>query len=346
MYYATTRAENDPRFARASPGSRASRESRSTSTPTAATGNAQHARRRDRRPRRRRAGHPGRRRQLSLRVDLRPVPGQTRLDRDPRPRGRRPQRQRRLRRRRRHRHRHLRQLGRRPADGLPRRPGRPFSTTEGRAPTATTACATSTRCGRPCSTAATPSPPTSRAASPRRSRRDAAGGTYIVEAAVPPGYEIVKEEDKNVDFGEATPPACAPAAGLRRRSTPGAGRAFAVPGRSRRPFAGQTAAPLRPQAGRPLQRAERRGRLLPLHRGAHGRPPVGFILNDLANEFDPNAPTFGEKYAPPGCRSRSGTDRDRDRPRLLRRVRGLQRARPVHLHRQPCRRRRHLAPTC
>ena len=26
---------------------------------------------------------------------------------------------------------------------------------------------------------------------------------------------------------------------------------------------------------------------------------VGGILNDLANEFDPNAPTFGEKYAPP-----------------------------------------------
>ncbi len=26
---------------------------------------------------------------------------------------------------------------------------------------------------------------------------------------------------------------------------------------------------------------------------------VGLILDDLANEFDPNAPTFGEKYAPP-----------------------------------------------
>ena len=26
---------------------------------------------------------------------------------------------------------------------------------------------------------------------------------------------------------------------------------------------------------------------------------VGFILNDLANEFDPNTPSFGEKYAPP-----------------------------------------------
>ena len=27
-------------------------------------------------------------------------------------------------------------------------------------------------------------------------------GTYIVEAVAPPGYEHVKEEDKNVDFGD------------------------------------------------------------------------------------------------------------------------------------------------
>ena len=26
---------------------------------------------------------------------------------------------------------------------------------------------------------------------------------------------------------------------------------------------------------------------------------AGVILNDLANEFDPNAPAFGEKFAPP-----------------------------------------------
>ena len=26
---------------------------------------------------------------------------------------------------------------------------------------------------------------------------------------------------------------------------------------------------------------------------------VGFILDDTQNEFDPNAPNFGEKYAPP-----------------------------------------------
>ena len=26
---------------------------------------------------------------------------------------------------------------------------------------------------------------------------------------------------------------------------------------------------------------------------------IGFILDDTANEFDPNSPQFGEKYAPP-----------------------------------------------
>ncbi|MHC4169248.1 MAG: hypothetical protein ACYSWQ_20050, partial [Planctomycetota bacterium] len=32
-------------------------------------------------------------------------------------------------------------------------------------------------------------------------------GTYIVESTTPPDYTLVKEEDKNVDFGEAYIPA-------------------------------------------------------------------------------------------------------------------------------------------
>ena len=31
-------------------------------------------------------------------------------------------------------------------------------------------------------------------------------GDYIVEAATPPGYKLVKEEDKNVDFGDEYTP--------------------------------------------------------------------------------------------------------------------------------------------
>ena len=45
-------------------------------------------------------------------------------------------------------------------------------------------------------------------------------GTYIVEVVVPPGYDLVKEEDKNVDFGDEITPA------TRALETPGP----AVPG--------------------------------------------------------------------------------------------------------------------
>ncbi len=42
-------------------------------------------------------------------------------------------------------------------------------------------------------------------------------GDYIVEVVPPPGYEIIKPEDKNVDFGdEYVPGARAAAAALRR----------------------------------------------------------------------------------------------------------------------------------
>ena len=57
-------------------------------------------------------------------------------------------------------------------------------------------------------------------------------GTYIVEAAVPPGYVLVKEEDKNVDFGDTytpslqlLPPVCV------GEPHTGPGRAVALPGR-------------------------------------------------------------------------------------------------------------------
>jgi large repetitive protein len=35
---------------------------------------------------------------------------------------------------------------------------------------------------------------------------DLSAGTYIVEAVPPPGYQIVKEEDRNVDFGDTYTP--------------------------------------------------------------------------------------------------------------------------------------------
>jgi hypothetical protein len=135
-------------------------------------------------------------------------------------------------------------------------------------------------------------------------------GGYIVEAVPPPGYVIVKEEDKNVDFGDTytpslqlTPPACvgdahvvAPYLSFQTDDTgtllPGITDPIAsiYAGVSRNLcdrkqvtlFAGQnTAADFHlftevPKAAR----------------------VVGFSNNDLAAEFDTTSPIFGEKSAP------------------------------------------------
>jgi FtsP/CotA-like multicopper oxidase with cupredoxin domain len=124
-------------------------------------------------------------------------------------------------------------------------------------------------------------------------------GTYIVEATVPPGYVLVKEEDKNVDFGDTYTPS------LQLLPPVCVGEPHTVPAElSLFPgvpsvFAGQQ---------RPL--CDRRQVILSIGQNAAadfhlftevpkaGRL-VGFILNDLANEFDPNTPSFGEKFAPP-----------------------------------------------
>ena len=135
IYYANTRAENDPRYAVGDPwepgiprvqvnlyADGGAAGSSLTPLPDGVIDDLNGDG----------SGDPGRRGQLP--VQLAPgssVPGGRRdrepgVDRGPWNRGRRPQRQRRLRRRRRHRHCHHGQLGRQPADRLPRRP-RPTS---------------------------------------------------------------------------------------------------------------------------------------------------------------------------------------------------------------------------
>jgi hypothetical protein len=130
-----------------------------------------------------------------------------------------------------------------------------------------------------------------------------AAGIYIVEAVPPPGYEIVKEEDKNVDFGEtfipdpmALPMECV-------------GDAHPVPQYltlfpdQNIEVAGWTPGMTRPYCDR---------KKVYLSNGQNAatdfflftKAPIaghiyGFILDDTQNEFDPNAPNFGEKYAPP-----------------------------------------------
>lgn len=150
-------------------------------------------------------------------------------------------------------------------------------------------------------------------------------GRYVVKVIVPNGYALVKEEDKNVDFGEeyvpqefwltgyelgdsgvadASPrptveeyPLAAPFCVGTLHDVPSTLSLF--PGTVNAAFGGDK---------RPLCDAK----LIDVKPGMNAaanfflftEAPVaghiyGFVLDDTTNEFDPNAPTFGEKYAPP-----------------------------------------------
>ncbi len=143
---------------------------------------------------------------------------------------------------------------------------------------------------------------------------DLAPGHYIVEVVPPVGYEVQKEEDKNVDFGDSIvvstlslPPEC-----VGERPFPVPAELDLFPGveipaeyRDSPPtisYAGY-AGKKRPYCNR---------KAVALNAGSNAamdfhlftKTPlaghiVGMILDDLANEFNPQAPTFGEKFAPP-----------------------------------------------
>jgi hypothetical protein len=129
-------------------------------------------------------------------------------------------------------------------------------------------------------------------------------GNYIVEAVPPKGYKLVRAEDKNVDFGEEyTPsPLALPAVCV--------GDDYDVPAYYSL-FADTSADFPKPvNAGDPLKECNRKHVYLQSGLNAPAEfffftdAPVaahvkGFILDDLANEFDPNNPNFGEKFAPP-----------------------------------------------
>jgi FtsP/CotA-like multicopper oxidase with cupredoxin domain len=124
-------------------------------------------------------------------------------------------------------------------------------------------------------------------------------GTYIVEATRPPGYELVKEEDRNVDFGDTytpslllLPPVCVG----EPHTVPALLALFAG---TPAPYAGES----RPLCDR-KQVALNNGQNTAADFFLFTEVPkagrfVGFILNDLANEFNPANPSFGEKFAPP-----------------------------------------------
>ena len=122
-------------------------------------------------------------------------------------------------------------------------------------------------------------------------------GKYVVEVIPQTGYEIVKSQDRNVDFGDAyTRPELVAAACV--------GTEYVVPANlslfpEPAPLAGQT-----------LNLCDRK--LVTLGQSDNSAAdfflftevPIaahftGMILDDTANEFDPTSPQFGEKYAPP-----------------------------------------------
>ena len=139
---------------------------------------------------------------------------------------------------------------------------------------------------------------------------DIATGVYIVESVLPEGYELLKEEDRNVDYGDTyvpapmqLPPECVGDEHLvppyMSYMTDEAGNPLVGTTADEAPFAGQI---------RPL--CDRKTVLLSTAKNAAAdffmftdvpisAHVVGGILDDTANEFDPNSTNFGEKYAPP-----------------------------------------------
>jgi large repetitive protein len=127
-------------------------------------------------------------------------------------------------------------------------------------------------------------------------------GYYIVEVVPPVGYEVQKEEDKNVDFGEvyqiSTLNEAVGCVGTRATPVPQFLKLFPdveIPAEYRtgnRPLCDRKA----------IEHFARQNTAVDFHLFTEvpvAGHIVGMILDDLANEFDPNAPAFGEKYAPP-----------------------------------------------
>ena len=140
-------------------------------------------------------------------------------------------------------------------------------------------------------------------------------GQYMVEVVPPDGYEIVKAQDKNVDFGDDYVPApelLAPRCVGEPYDVPAELALF--PGITH-PFYDPESSVYKPgydPLTNPYVCHLCNRKMVVLNPGENSaadfflftEAPIaghiyGFILDDTANEFDPNAPTFGEKYAPP-----------------------------------------------
>jgi hypothetical protein len=146
-------------------------------------------------------------------------------------------------------------------------------------------------------------------------------GTYIVEIIAPPGYELVKEEDKNVDLGDSyipgtlvTPPPCVNWDDVDGDGNPGRvvpqylslqtdENGVPLPGIPPdalipAPFAG-TSRPLCDRKQVTLSEGQNAAADFHIFTEVpKAARAVGFANNDLAAEFNVLSPNFGEKLAP------------------------------------------------
>jgi len=131
-------------------------------------------------------------------------------------------------------------------------------------------------------------------------------GTYVVGTGQHPAYKTLKEEDRNVDFGDefiVAPNLLAPSCVGDLHTVPNEFSLF--------PLTDETGASVSPfRAGLQAPLCDRKQVRLSSGKNAAADffmftdVPVsghiiGFVLNDFANEFDPNSPQFGEKQSPP-----------------------------------------------
>lgn len=127
-----------------------------------------------------------------------------------------------------------------------------------------------------------------------------AAGNYIVGSGEHPAYKTLKEEDRNVDFGdeyfpapELLPPVCVG----NMHTVP---TTFSLFDSGEPPFMAGQDTPLCDLKQIYLADGQNAAAdFFMFTQVPIAGHVVGFMLDDVANEFDPNSPNFGEKYSPP-----------------------------------------------
>jgi hypothetical protein len=143
-------------------------------------------------------------------------------------------------------------------------------------------------------------------------------GYYIVEAVTPPGYLVLKEENKNVDFGDEyvpgpgiIPPVCVGTEANMGPNPPdgqprvlAGGSSFVVPAELtlfpgvEAPFAGMTRPFCNLRKVKVSDGFNAAANFWALTEVPKASRCVGFVNNDLSAEFNAASPIFGEKASP------------------------------------------------